>query len=69
MTLFFLVPSTPSTPVIGGIAPKFAEEKLDAMERALRERQQECEERKRRILEQYQRVSREGAGPKNFIPV
>lgn len=64
-------PSTPSTPVGLGGQPRFDqhEEKLDAMERALRDRQRECEERKRRLLEQYQQVSRTGAGPKVFIPM
>ncbi|KAF7487817.1 hypothetical protein SSS_01327 [Sarcoptes scabiei] len=60
-------PSVPSTPVMDR-KPDFGEEKLDAMERALRERQRECEERKRKLLEQYQRVSKEAAGPKTFIP-
>ncbi|XP_027200099.1 uncharacterized protein LOC113794200 [Dermatophagoides pteronyssinus] len=64
-------PSVPASPVIDALAPKFpaaAEEKLDAYERALRERQRECEERKRRLLESYQQISRCEAGPKTFVP-
>ena len=66
---FSLAPSVPASPVIEALAPKFpaaAEEKLDAYERALRERQRECEERKRRLLESYQQVARCEAGKFNW---
>lgn len=69
--VIFIAPSVPASPVIDALAPKFpaaAEEKLDAYERALRERQRECEERKRRLLESYQQISRCEAGPKTFVP-
>lgn len=40
---------------------------LDCMERALRDRQIECEERKKKILEQYSTISKQGAGPKVWV--
>lgn len=63
MNCFFTIDtSVPSTPVKDLGKPSFEDSQLDAMERALRERQRECEERKRKILEQYQQVSKQPAG-------
>lgn len=42
---------------------------LDANEAAIRQRQREAEENKRRILEAYDAAARAGCGPKTvFIP-
>jgi hypothetical protein len=59
-------PGTPLSPGFpGGIVfPKGGDEDLDAMERMIRQRQQEAEERKRRTLAAYDIVGRQGAGPK-----
>lgn len=56
--------SVPSSPQPRG-EPKYDE--LDAMEKALRERQRECAERKRQTLEHYNTVSKGQAGPKVFV--
>lgn len=59
-------PGTPMSPGFpGGITfPKSGDDHLDAMERMIRARQQEADERKRRTLAAYDIVARQGAGPK-----
>lgn len=57
--------SVPDSPRVNQNQPKYDE--LDAMERALRDRQRECEEQKRQLLERYSQVSKSGAGPKIFV--
>jgi len=61
----------PSTPVIDiKKAPSFSQEQphLDAYERALRQRKQEADERKRRTLAAYDAIARSGvAGPKIVV--
>lgn len=63
--------SVPSTPVIDiNKAPSFSQEQphLDAYERALRQRKQEADERKRRTLAAYDAIARSGvAGPKIVV--
>ncbi|RWS04927.1 smoothelin-like protein [Dinothrombium tinctorium] len=61
-------PGTPVSPTFGDapFAKVQKEEKLDAMERAIRERQREAEENKRRTLAAYDTVARMGAGPKQL---
>ena len=64
--------SVPSTPIIdnNNKAPSFAQEQphMDAYERALRKRQQEADERKRRTLAAYDAIARSGvAGPKIVV--
>lgn len=47
----------------GGISfPKPSDDHLDAYERMIRARQQEAEERKRRTLNAYDIVAKQGAG-------
>ena len=47
----------------GGITfPKPGDDHLDAMERMIRARQQEADERKRRTLAAYDIIGRQGAG-------
>lgn len=54
----------PGTP-LGEKKPNFDDDShLDAMERALRDRQRECEERKQRMLAQYNQAAKQAAGPK-----
>lgn len=56
-------PGTPLSPGFpGGI--KFPTQEVDAMERQIRARQQESEERKRRTLAAYDIIAKQGAGPK-----
>ena len=57
-------PGTPMSPGFpGGIVfPKPGDDHLDAMERMIRARQQEAEDRKRRTLAAYDIVGRQGAG-------
>jgi len=61
-------PSQPGTPVSpgfpGGISFPKGETHLDAMERTIRARQQEADERKRRTLAAYDIIGKQGAGPK-----
>lgn len=63
--------SVPSTPVIDiNKAPSFHQEQphLDSYERALRQRKQEADERKRRTLAAYDAIARSGvAGPKIVV--
>jgi hypothetical protein len=56
--------SVPASPPIQS-QPKYDE--MDAMERALRDRQRDCEEQKRKLLERYSQVSKGQAGPKIFV--
>ncbi|KAH7960647.1 hypothetical protein HPB49_022006 [Dermacentor silvarum] len=64
------VPVTPPTTAPGAPAWRQMsltgeeEPELDAVERGIRQRQREAEERKRRILAAYQVAARSGAGPK-----
>ena len=52
----------PGTPV-DSKKPNFPDEShLDAMERALRERKRECEERKQKLLNHYKEISLHKAG-------
>lgn len=54
--------SIPGTPTREG-KPQYPDESnMDVMERSLRERQRECEERKKKILEHYSQVSKQQAG-------
>lgn len=53
---------TPTSPLA---KPNFPE--MDAMERALRDRQRECAERKQKMLESYTQISKEAAGPKVWV--
>ena len=61
------VPQSPISP-LQGQKPSFPDEShLDAYERSLRERKRECEERKRAMLEKYNQISAQKAGPKVFV--
>jgi hypothetical protein len=61
-----IAPSQPGTPVSpgfpGGISFPKGETHLDAMERTIRARQQEADERKRRTLAAYDIIGKQGAG-------
>lgn len=57
--------SVPSTPTRDS-QPNYPSE-IDVMERSLRDRQRECEERKKKILDQYAQVSKGAAGPKVWV--
>jgi hypothetical protein len=58
-------PGTPLSPGFpGGISFPKGEQHLDAMERTIRARQQEADERKRRTLAAYDIIGKQGAGPK-----
>ena len=63
LNCFLIDISMPNTPVRED-KPDYPE--MDVMERALRERQRECEERKKKILEQYSQVSKQQAGKCNL---
>jgi hypothetical protein len=58
-------PGTPVSPGFpGGISFPKGDAHLDAMERTIRARQQEADERKRRTLAAYDIIAKQGAGPK-----
>ncbi|RWS24198.1 Smoothelin-like protein 1, partial [Leptotrombidium deliense] len=61
-------PGTPQSDKFAKGSPfeKANEENLDAMQRAIRDRQREAEENKRRTLAAYDAVARAGAGPKQI---
>jgi len=65
VSVFKRTTSVPASPPVNQNQPKYNE--LDAMEKALRDRQRECEEQKRQLLERYSQVSKQGAGPKIFV--
>ncbi len=59
----------PGTPIGPGFPmPKFPDPEghLDPMERAIRARQKEAEERKKRTLATFDLVAKTGTGPKNY---
>lgn len=57
-------PGTPVSPLPGGISFPQGPPPVDAMERIIRARQQEADERKRRTLAAYDIIGKQGAGPK-----
>lgn len=61
-------PTTPKTPNFPS-GPNFPDPDahLDPMERAIRARQKEAEERKRRVLAAYDIVAKQGTGPKTVV--